>query len=326
MLAMPSFMPSFTRSFMPVAFLRTVSSPSPSPSRTLAKGVLPALVSPLRALLLSLLSCLPTLAHAHEFWIEAEDYRLTQGEDVVLDFHVGQGFRGNAQNYNPARERRTALIGPEGEVPVASRIGDRPAIDQPVPGEGLLIAVHETADATLTYRDPDLFERFVEEEGLDGTLERHIERGLPPSDFREVFSRSVKALVSLGQGGDERGEEGGGEDRALGLPVEIVVEGNPYALPVPDEVRLRVLVDGAPVEGALVNVFIKPERGLGPGGEVAVEKLRTDAGGRVTLPIEPGLRYLANTVDMREASPELEADTGAVWESRWGSTTFSTAR
>lgn len=259
-------------------------------------------------------------ALAHEFWIEAEDYTVAAGEPVVLDLHVGEGFRGNTLSYNPARQRRTALFGPEGEVDVTSRIGDRPAIAQPVPGTGLLIAVHETGDSPLTYREPGLFAQFVEMEGLDGTLERHAKRGLPPTGFKEIFSRSVKALVAL------EGEEGysGGEDRALGLPVEIVVEGDPYAEPMPPEVTLTALADGEPMANALINVFTKPEAGLEPGEEAGLAKLRTNAQGRAVLPLEPGLRYLANVVDMREASAAMEAETGAVWESRWGSTTFST--
>ena len=261
-------------------------------------------------------SFVPASALAHEFWIEAEDYTPEAGEPIALDLAVGQGFRGNAQSYNPARERRTALFGPDGEVPVTSRIGDRPAVVQAVPGSGLLIAVHETTDSPLTYGDPAIFRQFVREEGLDGTLERHAERGLPPSGFTEIFSRSVKALVALAGIG--------GEDRALGLPVEIVVGGDPYGEPMPASVTLTALVDGAPVKDALVNVFTKPGRGLEAGEEAGLVKLRTDGEGRVTLPLAPGTRYLANVVDMREASPELEADTGAVWESRWGSTTFST--
>ena len=262
----------------------------------------------------ALLLVAPTTAH--EFWIEAEDYRVTEGEPVRLDLLVGQGFRGNAQPFNPARQRRTALLGPEGEAALASRIGDRPAINQPVPGAGLLIAVHETADSVLTYEDRETFETFVEQEGLDGALERHAERGLPDSGFREVFSRSVKALVRLGGGT--------GADRALGLPVEIVVEGDPYAEPPGGSVTLRALADGAPMAGALINVFSKPEGGLAPDGEARLAPLRADEGGRVTVPLEPATRYLANAVDLREASPELEERTGAVWESRWGSTTFST--
>ena len=268
----------------------------------------------LAGLVTAVLAIVP--ASAHEFWIEAEDYRVEAGEPVRLDLLVGQGFRGNAQSYNPARQRRTALLGPDGEAAVASRIGDRPAIAQPVPGEGLLIAVHETDDSLLTYKDRAIFELFVEQEGLDGTLERHAERGLPDVGFSEVFSRSVKALVSL--------DGAGGEDRALGLPVEIVVEGDPYADPLPESVTLRALVDGEPVQDALVNVFTKPEAGLKPEDEATLLPLRTDGDGRVAVPLEPATRYLANVVDMREASPELEAATGAVWESRWGSTTFST--
>ena len=255
-------------------------------------------------------------AASHEFWLEAEDYTVASGEPVRIDLRVGQGFRGDALPYNPASERRTALIGPDGEAEVTSRIGDRPAIDQPVPGDGLLIAVHETGDTPLTYKDAATFETFVTMEGLDGTLERHAKRGLPPSGFTEVFSRSVKALVSLG--------EEGGADRALGLAVEIVVEGDPYAEPLPESVTLVATADDEPMAGALINVFTKPQAGLGVDEKAGLTKLRTDEAGRATLPLEPGLIYLANVVDMREASAKLEVETGAVWESRWGSTTFST--
>lgn len=289
---------------------------SSAPDARASRSVRRRAASRVAALALGLLAALAGPAAAHEFWIEAEDYRVEAGEPVRLDLLVGQGYRGNAQSFNPARQRRTALLGPEGEAEVTSRIGDRPAIDQPVPGEGLLIAVHETNDSILTYRDRAIFETFVAEEGLDGTLERHAERGLPEEGFREAFSRSVKALVGLGGVG--------AQDRALGLPVEIVVEGDPYAEPMPAEVTLLALADGEPMAGALVNVFTKPDGGLAPGAEAGRLRPRADETGRVTVPLEPGTRYLANVVDMREASPELEERTGAVWESRWGSTTFST--
>ena len=253
---------------------------------------------------------------AHEFWLEAEDYTLRPGDPLRVDARVGMRFKGNALSFNPDRHTRFDVVEADRAQPVASRIGDRPALDQPVQGEGgLAIVVHQASDLDLDYTDPAKFRQFVREEGLDGTLEAHARRGLPPSGFREVYSRHVKALVDTGPGGT---------DRALGLPVELVVEGDPYSEPMPQTVTVQALANGEPMGGALLNLFSRAE---GDEREDTVHTpLRLDGEGRATIPLEPGRRYLANAVLMREPSAEKARETGAVWESLWASTTWSTER
>ena len=251
-------------------------------------------------------------AFAHEFWIEPLDYAIQPGERLVAEVRVGENFRGNAFSFNPARHRRFSIVTDQGEEPVTSRIGDRPAVDQVIEEPGTTIVVHETEDSTLTYDSAETFANFVAYEGLDGVLERHRERGLPETGFTEIYSRSVKSLVRVGDGPIE--------DRALGLPVEIVVEGDPRAAAANgDTLTIIAYDDAAPRAGALVNVFSKPS---GKNGETRLQPMRLDAEGRLQLSVEPDRDYLLNTVVMRERAPE----TGAVWESLWGSTTFSTAQ
>ena len=249
---------------------------------------------------------------AHEFWLEPSDFTLEPGQVLEANIRVGQNFKGNSYSFNPRNHTRFDVVVGEAVEPVASRIGDQPAVAQPVGGEGLAILVHQTTDSNLLYDDPAIFRTFVDEEGLDGTLERHAERGLPESGFREVYSRHVKSLVDLGPGG---------EDRALGLPIELVVEGDPYADPAPETLTLRALYRGEPMVGAMVNVFVRDDISA-----EAIERLRprTDAEGRVTIPLAPGHRYLANVVRMLEPDAARSEATGAVWESLWASTTFST--
>ncbi len=50
---------------------------------------------------------------------------------------------------------------------------------------------------------------------------------------------------------------------------------------------------------------------------------RTDADGRVTLPVQAGHAYLADAVILRPLDPEAEKD--PVWESIWASLTFARA-
>ena len=251
---------------------------------------------------------------AHEFWIEPRDFTVEPGEAIEADLKVGQDFKGNRYAFNPRNHTRFDIVMAGGETKVASRIGDVPAVAQAVEAPGLAVLVHQTTDSRLTYDDPAIFRRFVEEEGLDGTLEAHAQRGLPESGFRELYSRHVKALVKVG--------EGPRADRELGLPIELTVEGDPYAEPRPDSVTIRATYGGEPMAGALVNVFARPLGKLE--GEATRLRPRADAEGRVVVPLSPGTRYLANVVRMREPEPLKAEDSGAVWESLWASTTFAT--
>ena len=269
------------------------------------------------SLALAMLASAPH-ALAHEFWIEPKDFTVEPGETIEAEIKVGQGFKGNAYSFNPRNHTRFTILTPDGDVEVDSRIGDRPAVSQSVATPGLAILVHQTTDSLLTYDDPAKFRQFVDDEGLDGTLEAHAARGLPEAGFREIYSRHVKALVEVGDGSGD----GEGGDRELGLPIELTVEGDPYAEPLPDSVTLRATYGGEPMDGALVNVFIRP---LGETeGEAERLRPRADAQGRVTVPLEPGTRYLANVVKMREPEPLKAEDSDAVWESLWASTTFAT--
>ena len=259
----------------------------------------------------------PQPAFAHEFWLEPARFHLAPGGILEAAIKIGQDFKGNSYSFNPANHTRFEVVTEGGSEPVASRIGDMPAVAQPVTGGGgLAILVHQTTDSRLTYDDPAIFAKFIEMEGLDGTAEAHAARGLPPTGFREVYSRHVKSLVDTGPGG---------MDRALGLPIELVVEDDPYAEPLPEAIAIRALYEGEPMVDALVNVFVRE-----PGAAEAetVVKLRTDAEGRVRVPVGdlPSREFLANVVKMREPSAEKAEATGAVWESLWASTTFSTAR
>ncbi|MEM7565868.1 MAG: DUF4198 domain-containing protein [Pseudomonadota bacterium] len=255
-------------------------------------------------------------AGAHEFWIEADDYTIAPGEPLVANLRVGQQFRGSRLGYLPDRFRRFEIISPNGSVPITSRLGDAPAINQALEEAGPHIVVHVTTDSTLTYDALEDFAAFTAAHGLDEKVTEHAARGLPNEGFGEAYSRSVKALVDVG------GTTEGPRDRALGLPIELVVEGDPYADPRPESVTVAALYQGAPIPNALISIFIKDM--ATPDAEATQTDIVADASGRVVVPLEEGLRYLLNVVVLREPSQELAEAEGVVWESLWGSTTFET--
>jgi hypothetical protein len=250
-------------------------------------------------------ACSAALAAAHEFWLSPVDYTLAPGAEMAVHGRVGEGFRGATQVYNPGAVARFEVIAGGTAQPVEMRFGDDPMLSRPAPGPGLAIVVHETTDRRLTYRDAEVFRRFVVHKDLAGVLDRHAARGLPEAGFDEFYRRHAKALVAVG--------DGAGADRRLGLRIEIVAEANPYTDDLSAGLPVRVWYDGRPRAGAQVELFARA-----PDGAVTVTRHRTDGAGRATLPMAAGTEYLVDSVAM-------EALDGPVpWRSHWAALTFRT--
>jgi len=258
------------------------------------------------ALVLTLASTSPALSH--EFWIEPRDYRLDPGAPAVARLYVGQRMTGISYFYNPAQFARFDLVQGDRVVPVPGRVGDDPALDMVPPGPGLWTVVHQTAPLEVFYRDWSKFVGFVEEKDFPGVLESHAARGLPETGFRESYTRFAKALIAVG--------DGAGADAEVGMLTEIVAETNPFADDLSGGMTLRVLYQGAPRAGVQLELFARAAD-----GGVEITRHRTDAAGRVTVPVRPGVEYLADAVVMRPL-PNDDPGAGPVWESLWAALTF----
>ncbi|MGC9369126.1 MAG: DUF4198 domain-containing protein [Paracoccaceae bacterium] len=248
-------------------------------------------------------------SQAHEFWIEPGRYQIAPGETISADLRVGQNFEGPAQSFIPARFARFEIVTGDTLTPVRNRMGNRPALSQPAPAEGLTVIVHETEDRRLTYTEWQTFVNFVTHKAFPDTLDCHAARGLPQTGFSETYRRFAKALVAVGGGA--------GTDRALGLEIEIVAQANPYTDALPGGLPVQVLYQGRPRAGAQLEVFDKA-----PSGTVTVTRLTLDDRGRAAVPVAPGHEYLLDSVAMRAIGSDDPAQ-GPVWHSLWASLTFA---
>lgn len=254
-------------------------------------------------------------AEAHEFWIDPPAYVLPEGAPVVADLRVGEQFNGAARSLFPPQIRRFEL-GLGGDLdPVEGRPGDRPALNMPLAGQGLVTILHESSDSYLTYQAFDDFAAFARHKDFVAALEAHVARGLPQDRVTERYSRYAKSLVALGHGR--------GTDRAQGLRVEFVALANPYTDPLPEAAQgaarlmpVQILVEGAPRADAQIEIYDRA-----PDGRVQVLIRRSDSAGRAEIPVRAGHSYLLDHVVLVPVDPP--DDRGAVWESLWGSLTFS---
>jgi hypothetical protein len=196
----------------------------------------------------------------------------------------------------------------ETTIPVEGRLGDMPAMNMALPGEGLAVVIHETKGDSLRYRERALFEGFVAEKDLGDVLARHAVRGLPELEFRESYTRYAKALVAIGNGA--------GQDAEVGLHTEIIALANPYTDDVSAGFPVRLLYKGAPRADAQVELFARQ-----PDGAVSTSTHRTDAAGEAVLPVSPGVEYLVDAVVMEDTGNDNPA-AGPVWHSAWASLSF----
>ncbi len=250
-----------------------------------------------------------TAAEGHEFWIDPQSFSVEPGQSVVADIRVGEAYEGSAYSYLPKNFRQFGLIQGSTGVPVEGRLGDRPALDQVPPGEGLLVVLHETTDNKLTYSSFEKFEKFVTHKDARWTLEAHTEKGFPKEGFAEAYSRYAKSLIAVGHAQ--------GEDRALGLVTEFVAEANPYTDDVSEGFPVSLFYLGEPRSDAQVEVFEKSADGT-----VEIFLIRTGAEGRAVVPVKPGHRYMLDAVLLREPGQALADAGGVIWESLWANLTF----
>lgn len=283
--------------------------PSSIGRRTLTGA--PSLVLPLAAALLALvLLAVPGPATAHDFWIEPSDFRPAVGTPVSLDLRVGHAGETDPVARNPERQVRFVARSPDGET------RDVPGVDGSAPAGYL---VPDTAGVwTVGYRSTDAvselpadrFDAYLEEEGLGWAVERRRETGRSASSGRELYSRSVKSLLEVG--------EGGGRStlfQPLGLDFEIVPVDDPFPRSGQDEeTRFQVLHRGEPAAGVLVEAHLL-------GNSDGIQSQMSDDGGHVAFRFDhPGAWILAAVV-IEEIDPS-DDDRGADWRSVWTSLTF----
>lgn len=256
-------------------------------------------------LALLLLALLAPSALAHDFWIEPSAYAPQPGDVVTLRLLVGERLAGESLPRNDAMTISFLMTGPEGTQPVAGRDGLDPAglVTPQKPG---LHVVGYRSRASSVELEPGKFASYLETEGLQRIASLRAARGETDKPAKERFSRCAKTLLAAGKAPVS------GADAPLGLTLELVAEKSPASLAPGDALPLRLTYDGQPIADVLVSA-------LSASSSTANVAARTDASGRVALPLAVGGPWLVKAVHMIALPPGHDAQ----WESFWASLTFA---
>jgi hypothetical protein len=246
---------------------------------------------------------------AHDFWIQPSSFTPAIDTAVRVRLMVGDHFTGEPLPRNDRKIERFFALGPDGSPrDIVGRHGVDPAGIVRFEHPGLYVLGYDGRPSPVSLA-PEAFEAYLKEEGLEQISRERRRLNERNKPGREAFSRSVKALVRAGTPSNVSGF-----DRAVGLPLEIIPEANPFA-PDLQELPVRLLFEGSPLEEALL-VVMRRGPSAGTKGEV-VSTGRTGADGRASLRIAPG-ELLIKAVHMVRAPSGSEAD----WTSTWTSLTF----
>lgn len=242
---------------------------------------------------------------AHEFWIEPQEFQVEIGGEMAIDLKNGQNFVGTRLSYFENQFTRFELA--QGDIVIAAkgRTGDRPALTANAQNDGLLVILHETTSSTLKYKEWVKFTNFADHKDFPNAEADHKVAGWPQTDFRESYTRHVKALIAVGAGD--------GADRNFGMATEFVALTNPYADSFDGDMKVQVFFDAVPRADVQVEVF---ERA--PDESVLVTLYRTDESGIASIPVKSAHTYLFDAVVLQPYT----SDDKAVWQTLWAALTF----
>ncbi|MGH9200739.1 MAG: DUF4198 domain-containing protein [Vicinamibacterales bacterium] len=252
---------------------------------------------------------------AHDFWLGVSTWRAAPGSRITVTANVGDRFPNPTSFTAPERVERVRLIGPGGEIEITPdfrREQNSLATDVHLPPDaGTYLVVMTIKPRFIEIKPPD-FATYLSHEGLERVVEERQRRGETSKPGRERYSRYAKVLI---RAGEQRSDH---VTKPLGLPAELVPATDPTALRAGDSLTVRLLLDGRPVEGALVGGIYASSKGKPDEWPV---RARTDARGEARLSLDHAGPWLLRTVHMvrREGESGREA---VDWESYWASLAF----
>jgi len=245
-----------------------------------------------------------TSLSAHDFWIEPTGFMADLGRVVGVKLRVGQDFHGDPVPRSDDLIGDFVVVDANGRRQVVGRDGSDPAGLLRVTSPGLMIIGYRSRPSPVTLA-ADKFTAYLKEEGLDSVIAARARGQASDREGREIFSRAAKSLVRSGD------VAAGAGDRALGFPIELVAERNPYQMRAGESLPVRLTYQNAPLAGALVVALNQRH----PYHKLSV---RSDRDGRASFTIDEPGPWLVKAVHMVPAAAGSNAD----WESFWASLTF----
>ncbi|HET7234445.1 MAG TPA: DUF4198 domain-containing protein [Longimicrobium sp.] len=255
-----------------------------------------------------LLVCATTLL-AHDLFLRPDSFWVRAGAPVRVRVLNGT-FSSSENSVTADRLRDLSLAGPAGRAQLDPSLwqarGDTSILTVRAATPGTYVVGASLHPRTIHMTGAE-FNEYLREDGIPDVLEARRRAGELGRPARERYSKHVKVLLQVGAA------RSGGFDTALGYPAELIPLDNPYRLAAGGVLRVRALVDGAPISGVTVL-----SGGRTPAGaRIAERAVRTDAAGVARVPLRSRGDWYVKFIRM----VPIQGDT-VDYESKWATLTF----
>ncbi len=264
----------------------------------------------LKAALACLAMVLPAAAAAHSFWLQPADFSPEQGEDLLIEFKIGDvgADSGEAADWGLYWERIASLrlYGPDGVIDQqrAVRItadGEAGSAVVTAPGQGTYVLGFES-NPNVSVLEADRFNRYLNHAGLTAITAHREASGKTGDSGSELYVRRAKTILQVGD------VQTRNVTKPIGQLLEIVPTENPFSMGEGEQLPMLVLWRGEPLAGAVFEASALD-------GSREMEAYETDADGVVVIPYQPGSAMLYAVVWGVPAPNDRRADYFTVFSS-----------
>ncbi|MDJ0832627.1 MAG: DUF4198 domain-containing protein [Gammaproteobacteria bacterium] len=244
-------------------------------------------------------------SNAHDFWLEAQPFYPAPGKTVELSVHVGNDYVGDTLPNISNWYSEFSLLEGERKSDVEGELGRDPAGFFKPQQDGTYAVGYQSL-FQYTEIDPDTFNKYLVEEGLDHALEFRRQHQEFHAQGKERYIRHAKALV---QSGTEFNHDN--STTLFGYALELVPTQNPYRKALNDWLEVKLLYQGKAATDIQVVAFSKssPDK---------AQVQRSNSSGEVRIRLDQTGPWLVKAVKIMRLQQD-KAD----WESHWASLTFA---
>ena len=255
---------------------------------------------------LLMLLTVTVIGMSHEFWLQPKKYRYKVGEEMNVDFMVGESFTGEFWDLKRHKveklEIHTLAAKKDLIKEVKSTEGKNLSYKFLQTGTHLLVM---QSDAAYIELEAEKFNDYLKEDGLDYILDERKNSSELDKPSKENYTRFTKLLIQSGDKIDNTFK------KKTGLRLEIIPDKNPYALASGDYLQCQVLFEGKPCAHALVKVWSHI------GNKVFLQNIYTENDGTIKFPISNKGPWMVSSVRM------IHSETDAsIYHSLWASLVF----
>jgi hypothetical protein len=248
--------------------------------------------------------------HAHDLFLRLERYFVPPNSDVRV-YVLNGTFSKSEGAVTRDRLRALDLISPGGVTPLDTTAwvpaGDTTVLTLRTGDAGTYIVGASLRPRELRLEAKD-FNNYLATDGVPDVLGARRRSGELDMPARERYHKHVKAVLQVGS------QRSDGFDRALGYPAELIPLDNPYTLRPGASLRVRAMVDGAPV----ANQYVIAGGRTSNGARIAQRAVRAGADGIALIRLRSAGVWYVKFINMTRAAGDTTVD----YESKWATLTF----